>query len=72
MAAPAASQSVLETGLRALSTAAFVGAVAVGLIGRILIGVLLGAAAIVLGVASALVTRGRSEPRGRQAPDKRR
>lgn len=64
MAAPAGSQHPLETGLRTLSTAAFVGAVAIGLTGHILLAVVLGAAAIVLGVASALVTRGRSDPRG--------
>lgn len=57
MAARASGQSPLETGLRTLSTAAFVGAVTLGLTGRT---VLFGAAAIVFGIASALVTRSRS------------
>ncbi len=71
MVARANGQSAMETGLRTLSTAAFVGAVAVGVSGRILLAVVLGVAAIVFGVASALVTLGRSEPPSSSGPDRR-
>lgn len=65
MAAPMDRPGSLELALRTLSTAAFAGTIAVGLTGRVVLAIVLGVVTIVLGLASALVTRSRAQPPGR-------